>query len=158
MSFPIWVAVIAHFVWSGESSGISPNSNLSQRMDKIGWLCVLSGLLGVIFVAQPSFIFGGDNLYGRARDVGVVLGICSAICAGAQYVIVNYTKEDCHWLQVEQITAFLSTFVFMPIGFAVFAVVRYYNTGLFLFLFVFVFLVCISLVLRVCFDCLFVLV
>lgn len=47
------------------------------------------------------------------------------MCSGAQYVLVNYTKKDCHWLQVEQVTAALSVFVFCPIGAIAFALYDY---------------------------------
>merc|ERR1719206_249842 len=122
MSFPVRVSVFAHFVWKDSASDAS-----SQRLDLFGWICVLSGLLGIAFVAQPSFIFGGVNTETSAsrRDIGIIIGMGSAICAGAQYVIVNYTKRDCHWLQVEQITAALSTFVLCPLGFVCFALAKY---------------------------------
>merc|ERR1719300_719697 len=127
MSFPVWVSVFAHFVWRN-NDGDSHNS--SQRLDLFGWICVLSGLLGIAFVAQPSFIFGassGDDI--SNRDIGIIIGISSAICAGAQYVIVNYTKKDCHWLQVEQVTAALSTFILCPIGFIAFSLAEYHSNG-----------------------------
>merc|ERR1712013_760543 len=41
----------------------------------------------------------------------------------------NYTKRDCHWLQVEQITAALSTFILCPLGFVCFALAKYSSTG-----------------------------
>ena len=89
MSFPVWVSVFAHFVWKNERD--------SQKLDLFGWICVLCGLLGIIFVAQPSFIFGHtDGGIYEHRDVGICIGMASAICAGAQYVIVNYTKKVCH--------------------------------------------------------------
>jgi len=127
MSFPVWVSVFAHFVWRKNDDASSVNS---QRLDLFGWICVLGGLLGIAFVAQPSFIFGasaGDDV--SRRDIGIVIGISSAICAGAQYVIVNYTKKDCHWLQVEQVTAALSTFILCPIGFIAFALAEYHSNG-----------------------------
>merc|ERR550532_107140 len=127
MSFPVWVSVFAHFVWRNNDED---SHNSSQRLDLFGWICVLSGLLGIAFVAQPSFIFGassGDDI--SQRDIGIIIGISSAICAGAQYVIVNYTKKDCHWLQVEQVTAALSTFILCPIGFIAFALAEYHSNG-----------------------------
>ena len=63
------------------------------------------------------------------RDIGIIIGIASAMCAGAQYVIVNYTKKDCHWLQVEQMTAGLSTFVLCPLGAVSFALYDYQSNG-----------------------------
>ena len=61
--------------------------------------------------------------------MGITIGMVSAICAGAQYVIVNYTKKDVHWLQVEQMTAGLSTFVFCPLGAVAFAIYDYKYNG-----------------------------
>eukprot|EP00486_Rosalina_sp_Unknown_P013759 CAMPEP_0201592738 /NCGR_PEP_ID=MMETSP0190_2-20130828/190548_1 /ASSEMBLY_ACC=CAM_ASM_000263 /TAXON_ID=37353 /ORGANISM="Rosalina sp." /LENGTH=313 /DNA_ID=CAMNT_0048051647 /DNA_START=878 /DNA_END=1819 /DNA_ORIENTATION=+ len=127
MSFPVWVSVFAHFVWKNDR-GDGHNSN--QRLDLFGWICVLAGLLGIAFVAQPSFIFGeteGNDM--PHRDVGIIIGVASAMCAGAQYVIVNYTKKDCHWLQVEQMTAGLSTFVLCPLGAVSFALYNYQANG-----------------------------
>ncbi len=127
MSFPVWVSVFAHFVWKNDRGD---GHNSSQRLDLFGWICVLAGLLGIVFVAQPEFIFGvtsGNN--SKHRGVGIVIGIASAICAGAQYVIVNYTKKDCHWLQVEQMTAALSTFVLCPLGAISFALYYYHGKG-----------------------------
>ena len=83
--------------------------------------------IGIAFVAQPSFIFGTSSEISKNRDIGILIGISSAICAGIQYVIVNYTKKDCHWLQVEQITSALSTFILCPLGAISFAL-YYYST------------------------------
>jgi len=129
MSFPVWVSIISHFVFRNEDNGIGGEHN---RLDIWGWICVIVGLAGVIFIAQPSFLFGSDEaaVSSRGRDVGIIIGLCSAICAGSQYVIVNYTRTDCHWLQVEHVTAFLSTFLFMPIGIGIFILVNYYETGI----------------------------
>jgi len=81
-------------------------------------------------VAQPSFIFGTSSGEDTSRrDIGIIIGICSAICAGAQYVIVNYTKKNCHWLQVEQVTAALSTFILCPLGFVAFALANWQSSG-----------------------------
>eukprot|EP01084_Bolivina_argentea_P139971 246191_1 len=124
MSFPVWVSIFAHFVWKNDQS---------QRLDKIGWIFILCGLTGVIFVAQPSFIFGfhthHDNELSNYRDTGIIIGICSAICAAIQYIIVNYTKTNVHWLQVEQLTAGLSTFILCPIGAIAFALYDYFHNG-----------------------------
>jgi len=119
MSFPVWVSLFAHFFMSGE-----------DRLDIFGWLCVFAGLCGITFVAQPTFLFGGGagSSYGH-RDIGLVIAISSAVCAGAQYVIVNYTKRDCHWLQVEQVTSSLSTFLLCPLAAVAFAVYDWTQTG-----------------------------
>mmetsp|Transcript_25596 Transcript_25596/g.41794 ORF Transcript_25596/g.41794 Transcript_25596/m.41794 type:complete len:576 (+) Transcript_25596:35-1762(+) len=118
-SFPVWVSLFAHFVWRNDTGD---SHNGSQRLDLFGWVCVLAGLAGTVFVAQPSFIFG-ETAGNRSshRDFGILIGMVSAVCSGAQYVIVNYTKKDCHWLQVEQMTAGLSTFVLCPLGAVAFA-------------------------------------
>lgn len=81
-------------------------------------------------MAQPSFIFGEtEGNVSNHRDIGITIGIASAMCAGAQYVIVSYTKRDCHWLQVEQMTAGLSTFVLCPLGAVAFALYNYQSNG-----------------------------
>jgi len=128
MSFPVWVSVFAHFVWRNE--GRDGVNSSSQRLDLFGWICVIGGLAGIAFVAQPSFIFGASADEDTSnRDIGIVIGVGSAICAGAQYVIVNYTKKHCHWLQVEQVTAALSTFVLCPLGFLCFAAAEWHSNG-----------------------------
>merc|ERR1712013_920454 len=71
---------------------------------------------------------GAGSSYGH-RDIGLVIAISSAVCAGAQYVIVNYTKRDCHWLQVEQVTSSLSTFLLCPLAAVAFAVYDWTQTG-----------------------------
>lgn len=86
--------------------------------------------LGIAFVAQPTFIFGAteeDDV--SHRDIGIVIALGSAVCAGAQYVIVNYTKKDCHWLQVEQVTSALSTFILCPLAALCFSLYFYGKTG-----------------------------
>jgi len=130
MSFPVWVSLFAHFVWKNESgAGGHPSS---QRLDLFGWICVLCGFLGIAFVARPTFIFGAteDDDVSR-RDVGIAIAMVSAICAGAQYVIVNYTKRDCHWLQVEQVTSALSVFVLCPFAALCFSLYFWAKTGAF---------------------------
>ena len=83
-------------------------------------------------MAQPTFIFGASEEDDVShRDEGIVIAMASAICAGAQYVIVNYTKKDCHWLQVEQVTSALSTFILCPIGAVCFALYGYSQSGSF---------------------------
>ena len=87
---------------------------------------------GVEFVQQPSFLFGvKENDDEIRRDIGIMFGAASAICAGAQFVIIHYTKRDCHWLQVEHTTAALSTFLFCPISFLAFGSFHYHQTGRF---------------------------
>merc|ERR1712113_724212 len=127
MSFPVWVSVFAHFVWRNDSGDAHYSS---QRLDLFGWICVLAGLLGIAFVAQPSFIFGEteDNKMPH-RDIGIIIALVSAMCAGAQYVIVNYTKKDCHWLQVEQVTSAMSTFILCPFAALCFSLYYYCKSG-----------------------------
>lgn len=47
MSFPVWVSVFAHFVWRKNDDASSVNS---QRLDLFGWICVLGGLLGMMYL------------------------------------------------------------------------------------------------------------
>ena len=86
-------------------------------------------------MGKPTFIFG--EIDGMDEEeaahynigVGVFLGLVSAICAAAQYTIVNYIKSDCHWLQIEHTSAALSTFVLCPVGVLGFAVYDYQVNG-----------------------------
>lgn len=58
-------------------------------------------------MAQPSFIFKSrpsESDDDHRMSLGIMLGMGSSACAGAQYVIVNYTKKYCHWLQLEQLS------------------------------------------------------
>ena len=81
-------------------------------------------------MAQPTFIFGAteeDDV--SHRDIGIIIAMTSAVCAGAQYVIVNYTKKDCHWLQVEQVTSAMSTFILCPLAALCFSIYYYFKSG-----------------------------
>lgn len=83
-------------------------------------------------MGKPSFIFGGINEEDTAHyniAVGVCLGLVSAICAAAQYTIVNYIKDDCHWLQIEHTSAALSTFILCPVGVLAFSIYDYQVNG-----------------------------
>lgn len=78
---------------------------------------------GIAFVGHPSFLFStslSDEFATADIIAGTILGVVSGIFAAAQYLIVNYTKDQCHWTQVEQTTAALATFIFCPIAAASF--------------------------------------
>ena len=81
-------------------------------------------------MAQPTFIFGASKEDDVShRDIGIIISLSSAVCAGAQYVIVNYTKKDCHWLQVEQVTSAMSTFLLCPFAALCFSLYHYGKSG-----------------------------
>ena len=74
-------------------------------------------------MGHPTFLFSDtpSEEFATADIItGTTLGVVSGILAAAQYLIVNYTKDQCHWTQVEQTTAALATFIFCPLAAASF--------------------------------------
>lgn len=70
---------------------------LGERLTKIDLLGVGLSLVGVVLIAQPSFIFGGASRL-DPFDVGVALA--GAIFAAISYVIVRKLRESEHALVV----------------------------------------------------------
>jgi len=57
-----WVFISAHFI-------------LGEKMDCISWFCVCLGIIGVVLVVQPSFIFRSQNQYTNELEewIGIIL-------------------------------------------------------------------------------------
>ena len=91
-------------------------------------------VLGIAFVGKPSFIFGAESEEMEAQStqdiaIGMSLGLVSAICSAAQFSLVHYLKDDCHWLQVECTSAVLGTLVLCPVAAVCFALYDYSVNG-----------------------------
>ncbi len=84
-------------------------------------------------MGKPTFLFNEQSLSRADIGTGISLGLGSAICAGAQYVIVHHIRRDVHWLQVEQATSAVATFVLCPLAASTFALYdyRYSDTTLY---------------------------
>jgi len=98
-----WVLISAHFV-------------LGEKMDLMSWFCVSVGIIGVILIAQPSFIFHSHSEYTNELDkwIGILLVLCSTISYTVHVLIVRAKSLSIHWLQFEFFTATLATWVFIP--------------------------------------------
>lgn len=117
MSFPLCVSIISHCVWRNESI---LNNTTIHTMNKCGIFCLFIGLFGVLLICQPSFIFNSSDVNEIDRDIGIVIALMSALCFAIQYVLVNYMKDDIHWLQIEHVSSLLSAFLLTPIGILIF--------------------------------------
>jgi len=98
-----WVVISAHFV-------------LGEKMDVMSWLCVCFGIIGVILIAQPSFIFHSNNEYANELDkwIGILLVISSTLAYTVQTLILRAKSISIHWLQFEFFTATLATWILIP--------------------------------------------
>jgi len=141
MSFPIWVALFEQLMRPGTSTDDSSHDPEGesifvqtglQSVNLWNWLCALGGLSGIALVSHPTFLFHEQSLSRTDIGTGISLGLGSAICAGAQYVIVHHIKRDVHWLQVEQTTAAVSAFILCPLAACTFALYdQRYNSNTF---------------------------
>jgi len=98
-----WVLISAHFF-------------LGEKMDLMAWFCVCFGLIGVVLIAQPSFIFHSHNEYTSELNkwIGIILVISSTLAYTVQTLILRAKSVSIHWLQFEFITATLATWVLIP--------------------------------------------
>jgi len=99
-----WVLISAHFI-------------LGEKMDVMSWTCVSLGILGVILVAQPSFIFHTENEYTSELNkwIGIILVLCSTFAYTVHVLIVRAKSLTIHWLQFEFFTSTFATWIFIPI-------------------------------------------
>ena len=67
-------------------------------------LACLASLIGSIFLARPSFLFGGDNLEGvmaTKSSAGYLTGFLGAACGAAVYILIRRAgKGGVHTLQL----------------------------------------------------------
>jgi len=66
------------------------------------FLATIMSITGVIFVAQPEFIFGTSTTARALDPIGVTFGLCAAISAGAAYTCVRVlgTTAKMPWYNV----------------------------------------------------------
>jgi len=98
-----WVSISAHFF-------------LGEKMDVMSWICVCAGIIGVILITQPSFIFHSHNAYTNELDewIGIMFIISSTLAYTVQSLILRAKSVSIHWLQFEFITATFATCIFVP--------------------------------------------
>jgi len=98
-----WVLISAHFF-------------LNEKMDIMSCCCICIGIIGVILVAQPTFIFQGYNEYSNELDkwIGIILVLCSTFAYTLHVLIVRGYATDIHWLQFEFVTSTCATWIFIP--------------------------------------------
>jgi len=98
-----WVLISAHFI-------------LGEKMDVMSWICVSVGIIGVILVAQPSFIFHTHNEYNSELEkwIGIILVLCSTFSYTVHVLIVRAKSISIHWLQFEFFTSTFATWLFIP--------------------------------------------
>jgi len=98
-----WVLISAHFV-------------LGEKMDLISWLCVSVGIVGVILVAQPAFIFHIHNQYSSelGKWIGIVMVLFSTLFDTVHVLVIRAKTVSIHWLQFEFFTSTCATWIFIP--------------------------------------------
>jgi len=82
----------------------------------MAWFCVCFGIIGVVLIAQPSFIFHSHNQYTSELNkwIGIILIISSTLAYTVQTLILRAKSVSIHWLQFEFITATLASWIFIP--------------------------------------------
>lgn len=98
---PIWTALIAALV-------------LSETLKPTELMGVLLSLIGVAFIAQPTFLFG--DTAGNLNLVYVGIGLLGAILAGAAYVAVRRLRAQRHPLVIIYYFALVSTLGSAPLA------------------------------------------
>jgi len=90
--------------------GIMSSALFGERLTCRWWICCCTSIVGVILVARPPALFGGDDsasLYGR------VLNLMTPLVAGIMPCLIKLAP-DAHFLEVQHICDFFCAFVFSP--------------------------------------------
>lgn len=58
---------------------------LGERAGRVVWLGALASLLGVVLVARPAFLFGGEGL----PKLAVAAALCGAVMSASAYVFIR---------------------------------------------------------------------
>lgn len=99
---PVFTALIAAFF-------------LKERSSRMIWIGALMSLSGVMLVAQPSFIFGGEGL----PHLAVMAAIGGAVLSAGAYTYVRKLRETDHHLVVIYWFCALGVLLSLPFALAV---------------------------------------
>ena len=79
-------------------------------------ICLVTSLLGVVFIAQPTAIFGADATPSSLTDVGIAL--MGAVASGTAYTLVRKMRTTEHPLVVVFYLPLLSVPISLPFALA----------------------------------------
>jgi drug/metabolite transporter (DMT)-like permease len=80
-------------------------------------LCLVASLVGVVFVAHPSWLFGAPTMVAESRWP-VVIALLGALCSGAAYTLVRKMRSTEHPLVIVFYLPLLSVPISLPLALA----------------------------------------
>lgn len=70
---------------------------LKERMGAVLWIALLVGLVGVVFVARPGFLFSGGS---TLPPLGVAAALAGSVAAAGAYTTVRHLRKSDHPLVI----------------------------------------------------------
>jgi drug/metabolite transporter (DMT)-like permease len=80
-------------------------------------LCLVASLVGVVFVAHPSWLFGAPTMVAES-PWPVVIALLGALCSGAAYTLVRKMRSTEHPLVIVFYLPLLSVPISLPLALA----------------------------------------
>jgi drug/metabolite transporter (DMT)-like permease len=80
-------------------------------------LCLVASLVGVVFVAHPSWLFGAPTMVAES-PWPVVIALLGALCSGAAYTLVRKMRSTEHSLVIVFYLPLLSVPISLPLALA----------------------------------------
>eukprot|EP01084_Bolivina_argentea_P293344 504492_1 len=88
---------------------------LGEKLPSTFFLSLVVTLTGLVFICQPTFIFGGDDgEYIALSYEGICFLLGAVVCWSGSCVLVRTAKEA-HWLQLEIVATVQSIFIWCPL-------------------------------------------